>query len=87
MAEYHVGKGLAGIYAGTIEKSGIWRNKSDVTDEAIAAVFLWFAEHMPKIIELSDSAEYSITYASSKYELVMRCKEVMHNGTDQQADN
>jgi hypothetical protein len=83
LAEYHVGKGLAGIYAGTIEKSGIWRNKSDVTDEAIAAVFLWFAEH----IELDDSAEYSITYASSKYELVMRCKEVMNNGTNQQADN
>ena len=87
MAEYHVGKGLAGIYAGTIEKSGLWRNKSDVTDEAIAAVFSWFADHMSKILELDESAEYSVTYPSSKYELVMRCKEEMHNGTNQQTDN
>lgn len=75
MAEYHVGNGLAGIYAGTLDKSGsMWRNKSNVTDEAIAAVFSWFADHMPKILELDESAEYSITYSSSEYELVMRRK-------------
>ena len=77
MAEYHVGKGLAGIYAGTLDKSGsMGRNKSDVTDEAIAAVFSWFADHMPRIFEIDDSAEYAITYPSSEYELVMRRKEV-----------
>ena len=43
MAEYHVGCGLAGIYAGTLNpktKDGYrtWRNKSDVTEEAIEAV-------------------------------------------------
>ena len=39
MAEYHVGCGLAGIYAGTLKKNGIeWLNKSVVTDEAIGAV-------------------------------------------------
>lgn len=43
MADYHVGCGLAGIYAGTLmpKKDGkpqMWRNKSDVTDEAICAV-------------------------------------------------
>ena len=39
MAEYHVGCGFAGIYAGTINpKSETWRNKSDVTNEAINAV-------------------------------------------------
>ena len=38
MAEYHVGCGLAGIYAGTIQKPGMWRNKSCVTDEAVEAV-------------------------------------------------
>lgn len=76
MAEYHVGNGLAGIYAGTLDKSGMmWRNKSDVTDEAIAAVFSWFADHMSKILELDESAEYSITYPSSDYELVMRRKD------------
>ena len=39
MAEYHVGCGFAGIYAGTINpKSETWRNKSDVTHEALCAV-------------------------------------------------
>ena len=39
MAEYHVGCGLAGIYAGTLKKSGIeWQNKTLVTDEAVDAV-------------------------------------------------
>lgn len=40
MAEYHVGCGFCGIYAGTLEpkNKNLWRNKSDVTDEAIAAV-------------------------------------------------
>ena len=69
MAEYHVGNGFAGIYAGTLDKSGsMWRNKSDVTDEAIAAVFTWFTQHM------ENTAEYSITYPTSEFELVMRRK-------------
>lgn len=39
MADYHVGCGIAGIYAGTVKKNGIeWQNKSLVTDEAIDAV-------------------------------------------------
>lgn len=39
MAEYHVGSGIAGIYAGTVKKNGVeWQNKSIVTDEAIDAV-------------------------------------------------
>lgn len=42
MPEYHVGCGIlaASIYAGTIEprSKGLWRNKSDCTDEAIEAV-------------------------------------------------
>ena len=39
MAEYHVGCGLGGIYAGTLKPNGIeWRNKTRVTDEALAAV-------------------------------------------------
>lgn len=37
--EYHVGCGLFGIYAGTLMPNGcVWRNKSDVTDEALASV-------------------------------------------------
>ena len=40
MAEYHVGCGAFGIYAGTLNgrNKSIWQNKSDVTDEAIGAV-------------------------------------------------
>lgn len=40
MAEYHVGCGAFGIYAGTLEpkNKSLWRNKSDVTEEAIEAV-------------------------------------------------
>lgn len=39
MAEYHVGCGAFGIYAGTLmPNKTMWRNKTDVTDEAICAV-------------------------------------------------
>ena len=40
MPEYHVGCGIAGIYAGTLNNrnKNIWQNKSMVTDEAIDAV-------------------------------------------------
>ena len=38
MADYHVGCGCFGIYAGTLQKPNMWRNKSDVTDEALGAV-------------------------------------------------
>lgn len=37
--KYHVGCGMAGIYAGTLKANGEeWISKSDVTDEALAAV-------------------------------------------------
>lgn len=40
MAEYHVGCGAFGIYAGTLNSrnKNMWQNKSEVTDEAIGAV-------------------------------------------------
>ena len=43
MAEYHVGCGAFGIYAGTLEPRNkkLWRNKSDVTHEALDAV-AWY---------------------------------------------
>ena len=49
MAEYHVGCGLFGIYAGTIKKnSEEWLNKSEVTDEAIQAVVMHMYWKIPK---------------------------------------
>lgn len=40
MAEYHVGCGAFGIYAGTLNSrnKSMWQNKSEVTDEALCAV-------------------------------------------------
>ena len=40
MADYHVGCGAFGIYAGTLNarNKSLWQNKSDCTDEAINAV-------------------------------------------------
>ena len=46
MAEYHVGCGITGIYAGTLnKKKDRWSNKSDVTDEAFKAVAQYCLEH------------------------------------------
>ena len=54
MAEYHVGCGMFGnIYAGTMapsRKDGLqmWRNKSDVTSEAVEAVMCHFITEMER---------------------------------------
>lgn len=54
MAEYHVGCGLFGnIYAGTYappRKDGLqaWRNKSEVTSEAVEAVMGHFITEMER---------------------------------------
>lgn len=54
MAEYHVGCGMFGnIYAGTMappRKDGLqmWRNKSDVTIEAVEAVMGHFITEMER---------------------------------------
>lgn len=58
------------IYYGTqnVEKHMFTGKKEDVTNGAIAAVFEWFMGNM------EGHAEYSITYPSAEYELVMRKK-------------
>lgn len=38
MAEYHVGCGAFGIYAGTLKNKEEWKDKTECTDEAIEAV-------------------------------------------------
>lgn len=49
MAEYHVGCGMAGIYAGTLNKQGTeWLNKSEVTEEARMAVAQYEKERMER---------------------------------------
>lgn len=58
------------IYYGTQnpEKQMWTGKKEDVTNEAIAAVFEWFIGNM------DGNEEYSITYPSAGFELVMRRK-------------
>ncbi len=66
MSEYHVGCGFAGIYAGTLKKSGVeWRNKSNVTYEALCAV----AQHL-----LSGGREFRFRHKSKWY--VMKIDEM-----------
>lgn len=50
---------LAGIYAGTIKKPGEWKNKSEVTAEALRSV----AEYMVGKIKPGDKA-YEITWTN-----------------------
>ena len=68
MAEYHVGCGLAGIYAGTLRKPDEWRNKSDVTNEAINAVvqYMYF-----KIPENENAFAYGFKMRDGKYVRLM----------------
>ena len=61
MAEYHVGTGIFGIYAGTLNKKGnMWINKSNVTDEAIRSV----AEYL-----LTNNESLIFTIKGKKYKL------------------
>lgn len=63
MAEYHVGCGVTGIFAGTLNKWGdMWVNKTEVTDEAIRAVAQYLLEHGEKL---------QFEYHGHKYELAV----------------
>ena len=49
MAEYHVACGMAGIYAGTLNKQQTeWQDKSDVTEEARQAVIQYEKDRLGK---------------------------------------
>ena len=51
-------------------------DRKDITDDCIKAVFEWFMNNMV------GNSEYSITFKSSKYELVMREKETEKGGDE-----
>ena len=38
MAEYHVGCGVAGIYAGVLKNNEEWKDKTECTEEVIKVV-------------------------------------------------
>ena len=61
MAEYHVGCGAFGIYAGTLNKNGDkWLHKSDVTEEAQDAVACYL---------VMNDAQMRFTYKGERYVL------------------
>lgn len=69
--EYHVGAGIFGIYAGTImpekeEKPRMWRNKSEVTDEAINAVRDYMLDNCIKEKEGKTEGGYKWTRKDGK---------------------
>ena len=81
MAEYHVGNGFSGrIYAGTLSKDKKrWINKSDVTDEVVAAFYAWLQEQYEEAVEETvldegQKIEKVITYPNSEYEIAFRKK-------------
>jgi len=59
MADYHVGCGICGIYAGTLNKKGdMWRTKSDVTTEVLNSSFEYL---------YSNKKEFRATVKGKKY--------------------
>lgn len=63
------------IFYGTqdTEKQMWVGDKTDVTDDVIAAVYEWFIGNMEN--EHGKRTEYRITYPCTDYELIMRKKE------------
>ena len=60
MSEYHVGCGLQWIYAGALNRKRTdWADKSEVTQEAYAAVFQHIKEHMEARKELGGTYKFS----------------------------
>lgn len=75
MAEYHVACGLAGIYAGTLNKRGTeWLKKSEVTEEARKAVIQYEKDRLKSEKRLKETIKYTfitgdvltVTYALKK---------------------
>lgn len=66
MKKYHVGAGIAGVYAGKLKKNGEeWADKSEVTDEAMSAV----AQYL-----MFDNKRFHFQYNGKWY--VMKIEEV-----------
>lgn len=61
MAEYHVGCGITGIFAGTVNKKGnMWINKSDVTQEVLNAAFDYLFVNEKETIATVDGKSYAM---------------------------
>ena len=61
MAEYHVGCGIAGIYAGTLNKKGnMWINKSLVTNEVLSCAFDYLYNNKKEYRVTINDVEYAM---------------------------
>ena len=62
MAEYHVGCGAFGIYAGTLNSrnKNLWQNKSEVTDEAVSAVAQYLLQEDKSLHFLYNGIRYKL---------------------------
>jgi hypothetical protein len=69
MAEYHVGCGLAGIYAGVLKNKDEWKDKTECTDEAIEAVRDYMVDDLLGGISCSktDKSGYSWKLKDGRY--------------------
>ena len=75
MAEYHIGGGITGIFAGRLNKNKtLWVSKSNCTDEAIDAVRDYIVLHeLGGLSGKNQSAGYEWELADGrKLELVVR---------------
>lgn len=63
MAEYHVGCGAFGIYAGTLnsKNKSLWQNKSEVTNEAISAVAQYLLQEDKSLIFSYQGCRYRLS--------------------------
>ena len=73
MANYHVGCGMFGIYAGTLNKKGdTWKEKTSVTNEALSAV----AQYL-----LMEGKEFHFGFKDGEYVLKVE-KDGEQHGSD-----
>ena len=69
MAEYHVGSGVAGIYAGRLNKNkNMWVSKSNVTNEVLNSAFDYLYVNKKEFIAEVDGKEYVMRIAPYKAE-------------------
>lgn len=69
MAEYHVGCGAFGIYAGRLNKKGdMWVSKSEVTDEVLSSAFDYLYYNKKEFIVKVDGKEYVMRIVPNKTE-------------------
>ena len=63
MAEYHVGCGAFGIYAGTLnsKNKSLWQNKSEVTNEAISAVAQYLLQEDKSLLFNHQGCRYRLS--------------------------